>query len=81
MTIAPFYMELTEEQKKLAEWWTKNVFQRPTPKKRRRRKKKKEKPVSEEFQKWMEEMENELAKEQEQTQDSKSSTQTNDKMI
>ena len=81
MTIAPFYMELTEEQKKLAEWWTKNVFQRPMPKKRRRRKKKKEKPVSEEFQKWMEEMEKELAKEQEQTQDSKSSTQTNDKMI
>ena len=81
MTIAPYSIELTEEDKKLAEWWTKNVFQRPTPKKRRRRKKKKEKPVSEEFQKWMEEMEKELAKEQEQTQDSKSSTQTNDKMI
>ena len=71
MTIAPYSIELTEEQKKLAEWWTKNVFQRPMPKKRRRRKKKKEEPVSEEFQKWMEEMEKEFAKEQEQTQDSK----------
>lgn len=80
MTIAPYSIELTEEDKKQIDWWVKNVIRRPIPKKRRR-KKKKEKPVSEEFQKWMEEMEKELAKEQEQTQDSKSSTQTNDKMI
>lgn len=39
MTIAPYSIELTEEQKKLAEWWTKNVFQRPMPKKKRRRRK------------------------------------------
>ena len=71
MTIAPYSIELTEEQKKNIEWLTKNVIRRPMPKKRRRRKKKKEKPVSEEFQKWMEEMEKELAKEQEQIQNSK----------
>ena len=78
MTIAPYSIELTEEQKKLAEWWTKNVFQRPMPKKRRR-KKKKEEPVSEEFQKWMEEMEKEIA---EETQNSQAdTTQTEKKMI
>ena len=71
MTITPYSVELTEEQKKNIEWLTKNVIRRPMPKKRRRRKKKKEKPVSEEFQKWMEEMEKELAKEQEQIQNSK----------
>lgn len=42
MTIAPYLVELTEEQKKLAEWWTKNVFQRPIPKKKRHRRKKKQ---------------------------------------
>ena len=79
MTIAPYSIELTEEQKKNIEWLTKNVIRRPMPKKRRRRKKKKEEPVSEEFQKWMEEMEKEIA---EETQNSQAdTTQTEKKMI
>ena len=65
MTIAPYSIELTEEDKKKIEWWKRNLLRRPMQK--RRRKKKKEEPVSEEFQKWMEEMEKEIA---EQTQNS-----------
>ena len=39
MTIAPYSIELTEEDKKQIEWLTKNVIRRPIPKKKRRRRK------------------------------------------
>lgn len=39
MTIVPYLIELTEEDKKQIEWLTKNVIRRPTPKRKRRRRK------------------------------------------